>query len=350
MKTIITILLLSLNVINMAHEQHVHQYLTREAYLLLKSIYGDIPAMVDHVGTTQQGSGPWTSPYIVTGAYREDEEDVVYHEEGLFGVYTSGTHFWIADNGENSDVTLKWTIEGVYGQKTFPSAYKKIQLYANGGWDIDITLGVANIPHPIHGGCAQQNAVLRLTYYSLADLYENHRIYIKKAAFLDGDVNYNPPILLIDEYLMFTTVEELVNKFTWEILGRMCHLLQDMSVPAHAHGDAHGICDDGVNHDTYEKWVGSTISPYNSPYLAISHNGMSSFLNPIGTDKPLYFLMYRVQQVADHFGSNGPYNGDGNDYLPVTSPSYYNIPLYILPTSPTSINDFACCTDLAGEI
>ncbi|NWF89312.1 MAG: hypothetical protein HXY50_07585 [Ignavibacteriaceae bacterium] len=138
MKKLITIIFLSLNIIGIAHEQHVHQYLTREAYLLLQSIYGDIPVMIDHVGTTQQGSGPWTSPYIVTGAYREDEEDedeedVVYHESGFFDVYTSGTHFWIADNGENSDVTLKWTFDGIYGQKTFPSAYTKIQRYAYGG-------------------------------------------------------------------------------------------------------------------------------------------------------------------------------------------------------------------------
>ncbi|NWF89311.1 MAG: hypothetical protein HXY50_07580 [Ignavibacteriaceae bacterium] len=211
-------------------------------------------------------------------------------------------------------------------------------------------MGVANIPYPDGGGCAQQNATLHLSYNSLPDLFINENIYITQATYLDGDVYYDPPIRLINEYLMFTTVEELVNKFTWEILGRMCHLLQDMSVPTHAHGDAHNLCDDGINYDTYETWVGAGVAPYNSPYLSISHNGMSGFLNPIGKDKPLYYLMYRVQQVADHFGSNGPYNGDGNDYLPVTTPSYYNIPLYTLPSSPTSVNDFACCTDLAGEL
>jgi hypothetical protein len=350
MKTIIIILFLSLNIISIAHEQHVHQYLTRESYLLLKSIYGDIPVMVDHVGTTQQGSGPWTSPYLVTGAYREDEEDVVYNFSGFGGIYTTGTHFWIADNGENSDVTLKWTWEGVYAQKTFPSAYTKFLRYGYGDWSIAISLGIDDMPLPNGGNSAYVNAVFRLTYNSLADLYVNKNIYVKDVTFQDGTVYYNPPMRLENWFLTNTTIEELANKFTWEILGRMCHLLQDMSVPAHAHGDAHGECDNGVRHDTYEKWVGSTVSPYNSPYLAISHNGMNSFLNPSGTDKPLYFLMYRVQQVADHFGSNGPYNGDGNDYLPVTSPSYYNIPLYTLPTSPTSINDFlSCCHDLANE-
>jgi hypothetical protein len=309
MKKFITILFLLLNVISIAHEQHVHQYLSREAYLLLQSIYGDIPVMVDHVGTTQQGSGPWTSPYIVTGAYREDEEDVVYHEEGLFGVYSSGTHFWIADNGENSDVTLKWTIEGVYGQKTFPSAYTKIQRYAYGEWDIDITLGVAGIPLPNGGGCAQQNAVLHLSYNSLPDLFVNKNLYITKATFLDGDVYYNPPIRLVNEYLMFTTVEELVNKFTWEILGRMCHLIQDMSVPAHAKRDEHGL----PPTDQYEDWVaGSSSDRYQ--YYNFSNIG-TNFLDPYISSNPIHFLMYTTQQISDHFGSSGPYEGVGNDNL-----------------------------------
>lgn len=50
-------------------------------------------------GCNINGTGPWQKGYIVTGAYREDEEDVVY---GYPFPYVSATHFWDADLGDNA--------------------------------------------------------------------------------------------------------------------------------------------------------------------------------------------------------------------------------------------------------
>ena len=101
--------------------------------------------------------------------------------------------------------------------------------------------------------------------------------------------------------------DDVRNIVAWEVLGRMCHLLADMSVPAHAHLDEHGLLADsyedyvGGAGDPYTVWSGDNVDP------AIVLNGP--------TDEVLHALMYTTQQQADHFGSNGPANGDGNDVI-----------------------------------
>ncbi|HEX9007025.1 MAG TPA: T9SS type A sorting domain-containing protein, partial [Bacteroidota bacterium] len=93
----------------------------------------------------------------------------------------------------------------------------------------------------------------------------------------------------------------------WEVLGRMCHLLGDMSVPAHAHLDEHGL-----NPDSYEDYVGGPGDPYKA--WSASNVGPAVIRNEPGR-QVLHFLMYLMQQRADHFGSNGPANGNGNDNI-----------------------------------
>lgn len=81
MKKLIIIILL-FNSIGFSHKHHVHKYLTTEAYKLLKLQFGyDIPKLLERIGGSSDwynGDGPWQRGYITTGAYREDEEDVVY--------------------------------------------------------------------------------------------------------------------------------------------------------------------------------------------------------------------------------------------------------------------------------
>ncbi len=59
--------------------QDTHQYLVRQAYELLKFEHPEIIAsdMHNHIGNSET-AGPWTSQTIVAGAYREDEEKIVY--------------------------------------------------------------------------------------------------------------------------------------------------------------------------------------------------------------------------------------------------------------------------------
>lgn len=37
----------------------------------------------------------------------------------------------------------------------------------------------------------------------------------------------------------FAEGEALAKRICWEIVGRMCHLIEDSGIPAHAHNDLH---------------------------------------------------------------------------------------------------------------
>ena len=64
------------------YKQSMHQYITAEAYKLLKNQLGyDIPVMVDKIGGTSTwyiGDRNWQRRYIATGAWREDVDDIVF--------------------------------------------------------------------------------------------------------------------------------------------------------------------------------------------------------------------------------------------------------------------------------
>ena len=82
----------------------------------------------------------------------------------------------------------------------------------------------------------------------------------------------------------------------YEILGRMCHLLEDMSVPDHAHNTSHA----GV--------YGMRSSPYEGTEEALTEwNAQDlidedlSFLDPYESEQPILYLMYYLNQIGDHY-------------------------------------------------
>ena len=74
-------ILFSVQIINV-HKQTTHRYITQEAYLLLKKYIGrDIIPLTEHIqsGTCQPSSYlAWQDGTITTGAWQEDDLDVVY--------------------------------------------------------------------------------------------------------------------------------------------------------------------------------------------------------------------------------------------------------------------------------
>jgi len=87
-----------------AHEQWVHQYVVREAYQALRVQLGfDILVMADHVGTTEIGDGLWRTSLMVSGAWLEDCEDVMYHTAGIAGERVSIHRVCIVDNVNRTD-------------------------------------------------------------------------------------------------------------------------------------------------------------------------------------------------------------------------------------------------------
>ncbi len=97
----------------------------------------------------------------------------------------------------------------------------------------------------------------------------------------------------------------------YEYLGHICHLLQDMSVPAHAHEDFHpGELIPGGD-DCYEDWM-DTNENYKR-WDANDAKAAGGLINiPACMDDGLYYLMYTTNQYADYFASDD-YDGDKND-------------------------------------
>lgn len=142
---IVSCMTLVFSSISLSHDPYTHQLIVREAYKLLKAQRGPIPVMDTHLGFEETGSGPWKTGLMVTGAWREDEEDVVYGYSkskppslnvglaylapstviellyiGVVGIpgvdpFVSSTHFWDADNGDfqgsngATSYTLQWS-------------------------------------------------------------------------------------------------------------------------------------------------------------------------------------------------------------------------------------------------
>lgn len=297
------------------HEQHVHQYFTKEAYYLLRDYLNfDIPAMLIHLDNGPVGP-PWTNGTLLAGAWREDEEDVVY---GLYqfmpgdpyGALTSITHFGDADDGDYAENTFQvaWSFfTGTIGP--YPNSYSKINNYAYGGYILYFSI-LPNLRVQKSNGDWLQLIPgtpnnIALSYYSLKDLFLNRRLITQNVG---GYQMYNETQARYEWYYGDVYIsEDFRNKLVWEILGRMCHLLQDLSVPAHTHRDEHGV----TPSDQYEDWIA-----YNGRYNHYNHANIGSgILKPYNFSNTLHYLMYTTQQIGDHFGSTGPYEGVGNDLL-----------------------------------
>lgn len=315
MKKIICLLMVISFVQNLfAHKQHTHQYLTIQAYKLLqRSLMLQYPAMSSHLGAFEGdiGTKPWQIGMITTGAWREDEEDVIYGyrdvvnwDKGAISI----THFWDVDNGNFTKNNFELTLGGIYAKiGPYENAYEKITKYAypNKSWEIhyDMQYGAHTFTQTNGKSITLTTNRIGLKYNTLVELYTTGKVNITGWSRITGEwVNCNYEVLLGPGYR---------DIFAWEILGRMCHLLQDMSVPAHAHRDAHGSTDDGIRIDTYENFFGYSFGWDN--YSVYSNVGQ--YINSYVSSNPLHYLMFITAQMADHFGSNGPYEGDGNDII-----------------------------------
>ena len=120
-------------------------------------------------------------------------------------------------------------------------------------------------------------------------------------------------------------------KKAYEYLGHIVHFMGDMTVPTHAHGDAH--VDLFGDHDPYEEWMSNatddrviglnpaelaTLSALErpapgapAPAARFGPAGPLENSIPAGVD-PLYWLLYTTNQRADFFASRDV-DGDTSD-------------------------------------
>ena len=110
----------------------------------------------------------------------------------------------------------------------------------------------------------------------------------------------------------------------YEYLGHIVHFMGDMSVPTHAHGDAH--VDLFGDQDPFEEWLSNSTDdrpiPLQDPEKAAlraaeADTGPGPLKGPLdgnvpsGVD-PLYYLLYTTNQLADFFTSRD-IDGDAYD-------------------------------------
>ncbi|MDX9924885.1 MAG: hypothetical protein RBS48_08975, partial [Ignavibacteriaceae bacterium] len=271
-----------------AHGEGVHQHMVREAYKLLKHFIGqDIREMKDHVGYNEQGNGQFNpGNLIVIGAYQEDHSDATNEGSGIGGFMASNTHFWDPDQGDNS----KFNILGI----SYSNAYQKARKYINGGYEL-------RVPY--------ENGIIE-AYSAPSNLFQFYK---------DGQIYYKGYYDILGQFISRnrwnTASLEFRNKVVWELLGRVCHLLGDMSVPAHTHNDPHY-----PDLDSYEEWMNQP-SIYNqwTYQNAINQGGL---INPTTNSEPLKYLFYSTSQITSFFPSD---DVDGNNGSGINDPfTYYS--------------------------
>ena len=364
----IVFLLIMSNSILLAHDGPHHQYIVREAFKLLKKSYPtQLNDMENYIGNNEiwsgsSADGSFGALKIVSGVCLEDEYDVVYgygilkkpqyHQTIPLSIlvevyddwtendisrkaYTTITHFWDADNGENAPTTLsdKFRIgnDNIYWSFTIPeNAMQKMRKYINGAYDFIWAYNNKKIswswcfPNSIH-------LMTKFNIPALIDFYNSRESFSAFSYRAEDSFWYNT------DCPTWNTSFSLFHKaHAYEILGRMCHLLGDMSVPAHVHCTAHGAKfegDRGMRFDEYEHQCFNQEGPYFHQWTADEiWNQGGKFINPFIHNDPVFFLMYLMNQIADHF-ADSRINGDDNynSNLSILSEIMSN-----LPPSPSS--------------
>jgi hypothetical protein len=323
-----------------AHKEPTHQYIIREGYQLLKKHLGKpIPEFELHVlganGMGREGefhdrsANPWSYSTVCGGAWSEDHHDPIryMHEYEYFfkkGMFTSINHFWDPDQSENGfnntfALHLPWNPwpTGIFETNICALA----RTYAS---DFEHDL-MAFRKAMIYLSSTEYQPSLQETYFFHHDGNDFPGPgYYGKTLFdwYHGRFTYDNP-----------TVEEKKKDIIYSIIGRIAHLLGDMSIPAHVKCDEHGLW-----HDPYEdamnyvEWSGNKESPcidmnknipasknrveYWNHERIFSEKGSVVFPScSLLTENPYWTLFYTTAQIADYFASNR-FAGD-DEYLEI---------------------------------
>ena len=324
----------------LAHKEPTHQYIIREAYHVLKKHLGaSIPEFERHIfGKDGQGregqfhdriSDPWSYSTMCGGAWSEDQHDPIrfMHEyEYLFnkGMFTSINHFWDPD-------------QSAHGFNNTFALHLPWNPWPTGIFETNICALARTYASDIeHDLMAYRKAMIYLSSSTYQPSLEETYVINMSGKEFPGPGLYGHTI--VDWYHgRFSYDDDQMEKhkkdIIYSILGRIAHLLGDMSIPAHVKCDEHGLW-----HDPYEdamnyvEWSGNKESPcidmHNTIPASVSRveywnherifNQKGSIVLPscsIFQDNPYWTLFYSTAQLADYFASNR-FNGD-DDYIPI---------------------------------
>lgn len=336
---------------SLAHKECTHQYIVREAVKLLQMQMGQGTFFGNWVGDTERqcnsNAAGMDRGKIVAGAWNEDYYDLVYlhghptpivsfiKNTGILypiaatyhSAVVSTTHFWNVDGGDNvlTNLSSKYSwLDGLVSDKlkNVPNALTKAEKYAYGTFNFMYL-------HPVHSSA-------RAYYFrfdGLLNMYQNNRLWVNAYYnYIGSRIGRNFWRYL--DYGNFPPTREI---FSYNILGRIAHLLSDMGVPAHVHNDEHGSWSDPFedimryeNAPWYRKGdceklilTSPMITPDDTPgnpdfverwsakSVFYEKGGLiNPYCNKPNDWTPIKFLMYTTAQIADFFPSN---RVDGNE-------------------------------------
>ncbi len=291
-----------------------HKYILQQAWELLCEQYPDAAAsrMAEYLGNNE--SARW-SGFMIAGVKGEDlypETAPLFSVDDVYGYTVGGVnmpamaHFWNADPPGGGD-DHEWQ----YLVGTYKNSYQKSKVYAYGE-----SPGIHSMPIAVYiDGDRWDN--IQIEYSSLIDLCNTGQ-YV--------------PISGRKEYVQYhdwplTEVRSLPAnlryKVPYEILGRLCHLIEDQTVPPHTHNDSHvELLGDG---SAFEVYAGNNYGDVDW-ITALNQGGI--FTEVAEMQNPIRFLVYMSNQVGDYFpsepedGGGSFFNGDDN-YDAVYGSDYY---------------------------
>lgn len=349
------------------HVTTMHQHIVQQAWELLQREAPGVAMRLDeHIGLQETGSGPWELQTIMAGTVREDLEDIVYgcggpqrqlwpkirinrpgncigdvydeFEAQFTGAPEIGeglvtvTHFWDPAAGNNTiakkdirvDATASVSCLTTSHQHVYidapANAWEKVQkLFRPGGaalrnyWWTEHDPMYDQHQHQLFLLPVRQQAAdcILMKYNTLVELYNTGVCALQ----LPGESHWRPVVLTSDQK----------NRFVWEIFGRVCHLLADMSVPAHTHKDMHmgnlSVTKDAekwgiplgtvtitvADEDSYETWIGNRINAWWT-----AQRIPEGLLDLSNVSDPLYFLMTTVRNRTASYASD---DADGTGTL-----------------------------------
>jgi len=152
----------------------------------------------------------------------------------------------------------------------------------------------------------------------ILDLFNATQFYVKRQYANNGE------LLDGDPYWKTFGDQPMGKIFAYNILGRVAHLLGDMSVPAHVHEDEHSP----LSPDKYENYMKDGKDNSKVTYWTAERifEEKGDFINPYCSEivgmSPVEYLMTITAQISDHFASN---RKDGNDIIRDIPKSQYVI-------------------------
>ncbi len=305
-----------------------------EAYELLKQTVGveNISPLFDSFFTYNIGEPQQQNRSIVSttdAAWAEDEHDIVFQYVGIFGEQVTYSHFWNPDN-PNPYGKHRFTLPTGYTSGWYEGAYKKAEILYHGGENLFMPGGWSFMHYEkekqvlIDEGISPNNSFLYMVikYNSLPDMLKNRRYYFVGVTLPTGTIYFSKAYEIKNSTGYFDIL------FAANILGRIAHLIGDMSIPEHVKVVAHP-CNLGYS-SVYETWLGNS-HVYGIPscpgfvpswfpaknYTWQNAMQQGGIVNVKNKNNPMKFLMYTTAQITDCYRADRRKPGTtSRDYFP----------------------------------